>query len=259
MTRRIKASRQLLKLGTFIRSLPVVVMKTDDLVEFSRLHYHEPQTIESWAADSIVDSGLSENELELIQAIPVTRGTMLVLGLGGGREAIVFARMGFSVTGVDFVAELVDKARENATKRELNINGLVQNYAHLDLVENSFDVIWMTRAMYSSIPTRSRRVKMVHQIKKALKPGGFFICQFHLAKQSASETRLDQIRKAVAFFACGNREYEPGDKLWGDVEFLHSFSDQGEVRLELEEAGLQFTGFIPSDSKVYCGAICNKS
>ncbi|MBN1543326.1 hypothetical protein JW992_14390 [candidate division KSB1 bacterium] len=39
MSIRIKTGRFLLRLGAFISSLPVAVMKADDLIEFSRQTY----------------------------------------------------------------------------------------------------------------------------------------------------------------------------------------------------------------------------
>ena len=105
MSLRVSLARGLLRLGAFIQSLPVVVMRPDDLVEFSRQSYAKPQDVESWAEDALVDSGLTAEELDLLAAVPATTGELLLLGVGGGREAIPLARMGFRVTGVDYVAD----------------------------------------------------------------------------------------------------------------------------------------------------------
>lgn len=48
MSLRISLSRFLIQLGAFVQSLPVLVMRPDDLVEFSRQSYARPHDIEGW-------------------------------------------------------------------------------------------------------------------------------------------------------------------------------------------------------------------
>ncbi len=126
MSVRVSLARVLLLLGAFVQSLPVVVLTPDDLVEFSRQSYAKTGNVESWAEDELVDSGLSADELDLLAAAPATTGDLLLLGVGGGREAITLARMGFRVTGVDYVSAMVNRARENAARRGVSMVGLVQ-------------------------------------------------------------------------------------------------------------------------------------
>ena len=61
-----------------------------------------------------MDSGLDTDETALLKMVPFKEGKLLLLGTGGGREAIHLARIGFNVTGVDVVPEVVKKAEENA-------------------------------------------------------------------------------------------------------------------------------------------------
>ncbi|NIV37994.1 MAG: hypothetical protein GWN58_53840, partial [Anaerolineae bacterium] len=49
MSIRVSLARFLLQLGDFVQSLAVVVMKPDDLIEFSRQTYDKPQNVEGWA------------------------------------------------------------------------------------------------------------------------------------------------------------------------------------------------------------------
>lgn len=258
MSFRINLGRSLLRLGAFVESLPVVVMKPEDLIEFSRQTYSRLQNVESWAEDSIVDAGLNQSELELINAIPIKSGELLLLGVGGGREAIPFVKMGYKVTGVDFVENLVERAKENAKKHGVTISGLVQEISQLNVPHNSFDIVWLSRAMYSCIPTRRLRIEMVRRITNALKPGGFFLCQFHKDDRNMPSQRGVKLRRLVAFLTFGNMEYEPGDILWGNIEFVHSFSSADQVLAELEQGGLEIMGITKATNDIECGVISRK-
>jgi hypothetical protein len=78
--------------------------------------------------------------------------------------------------------------------------------------------------MYSCVPTKKRRVEMLRKISKALKPGGYFACQFNWDRRSKPSPTGELVRRAFALLTLGNLGYEKGDMLWGNVEFAHAFS-----------------------------------
>jgi len=233
---RITLARFLIRFGRFIESLALMVMRPDDLVEFSRQTYDKADNIESWSSDENIESGLDPDETVLLEKIPIKGGKLLLLGAGGGREAIYLAKKGFEVTGVDFSEGMVESALENAQKRGLTISGLVQEISQLDVSDSSYDIVWLSTAMYSSIPTRRRRLMMLRRISKALKPRGYFICQFHWDARMNVSLKGEFIRGVVSFLTLGNLRYEKGDMLWHNLEFIHAFSSEKDLRSEFEEA-----------------------
>lgn len=255
---RIRFSKYLLALGSFIQSLPVVIMKPDHLVEFSRQSYAKPNSIESWSEDSLIESGLAEDELKLLSYLPERKGDLLLLGVGGGREAIPLAKMGFQVTGVDYIPTMVDRAKGNAIKHGTSIEGLVQEISNLMVPECSYDIVWLSRSMYSCVPTRARRVQMVQRIFRSMKPGGYFLCQFHREPLIQHSRKSKFLRQAIAVLTWGNTEYQEGDKLLFNKEFLHPFSLEQEIRSELEDGGLSVLNFQIDVNPVRCGVICRK-
>jgi hypothetical protein len=50
---RIRLAHFLIRLGRFIQSLALMVMRPDDLVEFSRQTYDKKDHVESWSSDEI--------------------------------------------------------------------------------------------------------------------------------------------------------------------------------------------------------------
>jgi SAM-dependent methyltransferase len=215
--------------------------------------------VEGWAEDSLVDSGLHADELDLLSDIPEKSGKLLLLGIGGGREALVLAKMGFQVTGVDYVPGMVERAKENAVKRGTEIEGLVQEISNLDVPAATYDVVWISRSMYSCVPTRARRVDLVRRITQALKPGGYFLCQFQRGSGEQHSAKGRFLRRVIAACSLGNLAYEEGDMLWLNVEFLHVFTSEDEIRSELEEGGLQVLRFQTEVNPVRAGAVCRKS
>jgi SAM-dependent methyltransferase len=256
---RIHLARFLLQLGDLIKTLPVVVMKPDDLVEFSRQAYARSNNVEGWAEDALVDSGLSADELDLLAAFPGKSGDLLLLGVGGGRDAIPLARMGFRVTGVDYVTAMIDRAKKNAISRGVTLDGLVQEISQLDLPAHSYDLVWLSAAMYSCVPTRARRVEMVRRIARTLKPGGYFLFQFHWNPQLKYTARSRFVRRLITACTLGNFAYEEGDILWLNVEFVHAFATQDAIRSEIEEGGLSVLRIQTSPSSVRGSAVCIKN
>ncbi len=243
MRPRVAVGRALVAAGRFVQSLAVAVMRPKDLVEFTRLTYARASTVEGWARDDFIDAGLTADERGLVERLPAKAGRVLVLGVGGGREAIALAKLGYEVTGVDFVAAMVDQARENARRRGVEIAGLVQDFSRLDVPAGSFDAVWLTSGSYSSIPSRKARARMRDRVRAALRPGGMFLFEVIFDPGRPSSRRGERLRKAAALLTLGNTSYEPGDTLASGIEFIHVFGSEAEVRREVEGDGFEIAGF----------------
>ncbi len=253
MKSRIMLGRFLIRVGAFVQSLAVAVMRPAELVAVSRQRYTSPDVVDSWGEKEWVDSGLDDDETTIMDKIPLKQGRFLILGLGGGREAIDLARKGFEVTGVDFVSEMVEKAKENASRSGVSIEGVVQEFSTLDMPVGSYDIVWISEIMYSCIPTRKKRVETLKQISKLLKPGGYFVCQCAYNPNHRSR-KGELIRKAFAFLTLGNFWYENGDALWSNMEFIHTFTSEDELRSEVAESGFEvFYTHIPETFKEWSG------
>jgi len=246
---RTALGRFLTRFGRFIQSLAVMIMKPDDLVEFSRHAYSGPGALEEWTRRELLELGLRQEEKVLLEKIPIKKGKLLLLGLGGGREAIPLAKIGFQVTGVDFVPFLVQQAKKNALNQGVVLEGLVQDISKLAVDSNSYDLACLFSAMYSCVPTRTRRIEMLKRILKALKPGGYFLCQFQFYSRLPDSPKTELLRKFFAFLTFGNFRYEKGDMIWRELEFIHTFSTRNSLLSEFEQSGFQVIEInIPEDT-----------
>jgi signal peptidase I len=236
---RISFGKFLIRLARFLESLPPAVMRPDELIEYGRRHYGRASTVELWVGDTVVDRGLNTEESATLTEVPRRDGRALVLGLGGGREAIALAKMGFAVTGVDYIPEMMTRAQENAARRGVTITGLVQDMCDLDVPAEAFSLVWLSAGMYSCLPTRSRRIELARQVRRVLEPGGWFVCGFSWDPAHAPNPTGVALRRALAVVTLGNRSYEPGDVLWGGVEFMHVFCAESDLRAEFDLSGLE--------------------
>jgi SAM-dependent methyltransferase len=165
------------------------------------------------------------------------------------------ARRGFEVVGVDYVPEMVQRATEHAAREGLRIEGLVQDYSRLEAPTESFDLVVLSAGMYSGIPTRKKRVRMLQAIARSLRPGGYFVCQFQFDPQV--NPRSTRVRKAVAFLSLGNFWFEAGDIVWG-TEFIHNFSSSEELRAEFAQGGFLVTYLPDLNQADRYGAVLQK-
>lgn len=259
MRLRIVSARFLIRLGGFIQSLALMVMRPNDLVEFGRQTYAGDKVVESFGCQDLVYPTLHLDEQTLLNKLPLKKGRLLLLGVGDGREAIPLAKMGFEVTGIDFVPEMLNKARENAAQHGMKIEGLVQEISTIDVPPASYDVVWLSAAMYSCVPTRCRRMEMLQRISKALKPKGYFICQFRWDTKDGPAHLWELARKVVAFLTVGNLSYEKGDTLSNNIEFIHAFSQEDEVKSEFAEGGFEVIHLHIAEELLLGGAVLRKS
>jgi ubiquinone/menaquinone biosynthesis C-methylase UbiE len=255
-----RLARSLIRLGAFIQSSAVMVLTADELAEFGRRYYARRGSILGWNRDDLVDSGFVPEERSLLERLPIRTGRMLVLGLGGGREAIPFAKMGFEVTGVDFIPEMVQNAVTNAKRHGVKIRGIVQDISTLDLPGEPFDVAWLSAAMYSCIPTSRRRIEMIRRIGHSLKEEGYFACQFHWNERRQSSKKVALLRRLLALLTLGNLTYQDGDSLWANAEFIHAFSSEDDLRREFAAAGFRVVWLnVPTGQLIRGEALLRKA
>lgn len=255
---RIALARFLIRLGKGIQSLALLVMTPGDLIAFGRETYGRPAGVSDWSGADWVDEGLLPEEAALLERSPVQGGRLLLLGLGGGREAIALAKRGFSLTGVDFVPAMVVRAKAHAARHGVALEGLVQEISRLAVPPGSHDLVWLSTRIYSAVPGRARRVQMLRRIAPALRRGGCLVCQFHWEPEPRISPRAAQLCRLFARLIGGYRDFEPGDQLWGHVEFIHGFSDPAVLNAEFAAGGFELLHLALSAENRCGGAVLQR-
>lgn len=237
MRPRLAFATLLHRAGELLRSLPVVVLHPRDMVEWSRQTYERGARL--FAEVNDVDEGLGDDELALWARVPARRGRVLVLGGGGGREAVWFARQGCEVAAVDFSAQMLEQTRASLERRGFAFHGWVGDIALVEAPPASFDLVWTSMFLYSAVLNRARRVAMLRRIADALAPGGVLVVSFVWQPAALSSRKAVVARKLVAWVTRGNTAYENGDQMFGTLEFRHTFADENDLRDELDAGGFE--------------------
>jgi len=149
---------------------------------------------------------------------------VLVAGAGGGREMIALARMGFSVSGFDASAELVEACRTNLAKA--GVTGDIVHASPGAVPEGppTHEALVIGRGVYHHIPGQARRITFLYDCRRRVKGGSpIAIGDCHMRAAPSRLARL-AIHPAI----------EQGDSV-GDA-FNHYFTDR-EIIFELEQAG----------------------
>ena len=96
---------------------------------------------------------------------------ILDIGTGPGFFAIILAQLGFKVTAIDYTAEMLIKAKQNAGKLKNKINFQQMNAQQLTLDSNSFDAI-VTRNLTWNLPKPQTAYQEWYRV---LKPNGILL------------------------------------------------------------------------------------
>jgi ubiquinone/menaquinone biosynthesis C-methylase UbiE len=106
------------------------------------------------------------------------RGALLDLACGTGRHAVEFSRLGWAVTGVDYGADLLERARVNAQTAGVEVALHEQDMRQLDLGAQRFDAV---TCLFDSIgypQTDEGIVAALSAARRHLEPDGVLVAEF---------------------------------------------------------------------------------
>lgn len=104
-------------------------------------------------------------------------GTILDAGCGTGENALYFAGRGHNVTGIDFLAEPIDRAKKKAAQRGLTATFLVMDALALNGLTAVFDTV-LDSGLFHVFDDADRK-RYVDGLATVLKPGGkLYLCCF---------------------------------------------------------------------------------
>ena len=122
------------------------------------------------------DIGRPQKEfVDLVRRGEIT-GSVLDIGCGTGEHALFFAGEGYAVWGIDSTPLAIQKAREKADERGLQVHFLVLNSLALSMLNRKFDTV-TDSGLFHTLSDEDRPV-FLDSLANILSPAGkyFMLC-----------------------------------------------------------------------------------
>jgi SAM-dependent methyltransferase len=218
-------------------SFAAVIMRPEEMVDYVKRVYNEENgdDFQAYSESEFVKRGLMPWEETVINKYVDKRDSFLVLGAGGGREAIALAKRGFKIVGIDSSELMIKAAKENAASEGVEVDFQTADLYDLPFPKKSFMYCLLSCLMYSAIPTRGMRIELLSKLRYILKDDGLLI--IHFIFNPARKERVIKTKKFIARVFNGNLDYQPGDELIPPNHFLRHFKDKEEIASEAQEGG----------------------
>ncbi|MGY5853437.1 MAG: methyltransferase domain-containing protein [Candidatus Thorarchaeota archaeon] len=119
-----------------------------------------------------------------------SRGTILDLGCGQGRDTLPLARLGYEVTGVDISQIGIEQMLTEAKRKNLKVKGIIANIYEFP-IGSDFDYILLDSILHFYKREREKEIRFVQRIMNEMKVGAA-LCIF-VSKSKVTEPILESI------------------------------------------------------------------
>ena len=208
--------------------------------EFVRKSFTTEKTVSDYTK-AVREIGLWESEKIMIEKYFNPESRILDIGCGAGRTTIGLYKLGYHlVEGLDLSEAMIIQARRISKELNYNIAFSVGDAACLDFDDDTFSTALFSFNGIMQIPGRENRIRVLKEIKRILKPKGYFLFSTHDRDGSKEyESFWKEEKRKWALHIQNKSLHEFGDRVIKMEErdtFLH-FPTREEVISSLKEAG----------------------
>jgi len=208
--------------------------------EFIRKSFTTEKTVSDYAK-AVTEIGLWESEKIMIKKYFNPESRILDIGCGAGRTTIGLYELGYHlIEGLDLSEAMIVQAKRISKELNYDITFSVGDAAFLDYDDETFEAALFSFNGIMQIPGRENRIKVLKEIKRILKPKGYFLFSTHDRDDSKEyKSFWKEEKRRWALHLQDGSLHEFGDKIIKNEErdvFLH-FPTREEVISSLEEAG----------------------
>ncbi|MBE9508734.1 MAG: class I SAM-dependent methyltransferase [Chloroflexi bacterium] len=144
--------------------------------------------------------------VRMMQLVPPAQ--ILDLCCGFGRHAIPLAKMGFTVTGLDYSGDVLAQAREDAARFEIDVAFCRGDMRDLPWVE-VFDGCVMLGGSFGVLEEEMENERVFHAISAALRPGGRFFLDAANRDRIVCEYVPQRRQEADGVVRCVESRFDP--------------------------------------------------
>ena len=215
----------------------MTIRKVD--TDFIRKSFTTEKTVSDYAK-AVREIGLWESEKIMIKKYFNLESRILDIGCGAGRTTIGLYKLGYHlIEGLDLSEAMIAQARRISKELKYDITFSVGDAACLDYDDDTFEAALFSFNGIMQIPGRENRIKALKEIKRILKPEGYFLFTTHDRDDKEYISLWKEEKRKWALHIQDKSLHEFGDKVIKMEErkiFLH-FPTREEVISCLKEAG----------------------
>ncbi|MGH7778643.1 MAG: class I SAM-dependent methyltransferase [Candidatus Binataceae bacterium] len=125
-----------------------------------------------------------------------------------GMDTMSWARVGATVTGVDFSQAAIDAARKLGTELKIPAAFVCSNiYDAPSVLSGQFDIVFTSYGALCWLPDLKRWAQVAAHF---VKPGGFFyIAEFHPLTQCFDTDNPTELKSRISYFETAQQEFPP--------------------------------------------------
>ena len=213
--------------------------KTKVDTEFIRKSFTTEKTVLDYAR-AVKEIGLWESEKMMIKEYFSPENRILDIGCGAGRTTIGLYKLGYHlIEGLDLSEAMIVQARRISKEFNYNITFSVGDATCLDYDDEIFGAALFSFNGIMQMPGRENRIKVLKEIKRILKPKGYFLFTTHDRDDKEYISLWKEEKRKWVLHLQDKSLHEFGDKIIKMEEreiFLH-FPTREEVISCLKEAG----------------------
>ncbi|MCA9140138.1 MAG: class I SAM-dependent methyltransferase [Planctomycetales bacterium] len=163
-------------------------------------------------------------------------GRMLDAFCGQGREAELFAAAGYDITAIDTLDWMIEAAIRYQSEIGFPANFQTHSFSSFTPSE-PFDIVYTSCWMYSTLQGSAQRREFLGHCRRLCRDDGLAVLSY-VSNRSGSKLAASMrflVVRATAWMTMGNRNSEPGERIYTGL-FWHHLDDDS-VRRETESAG----------------------
>lgn len=215
-----------------------------DKPSLSRLVEHSYQSNPSYYDPGNYDYTWEEEIIAPLRS-QTNGNNLLVAFCGKGRESRIFARHGFTVTGIDREAFMIEDAIKIAQTTGLDSRFLCVDFNEYKTT-SPYDVVYTSTWMYTTYLDLQSRLAFLKKCEELRAPDGVTVISYRIRKDNKMDALAYLVARTVGLLSFGNRSVTKGDRIENGL-FWHYFTE-AEIERELQEAGMETRYHKPSEN-----------
>jgi SAM-dependent methyltransferase len=151
------------------------------------------------------EGGPRHELVDVVESGRIAPGRAIDLGSGTGSNAIFLAQHGFDVTGVDFVASAIERARQSAGEAGVAVRFVLDDLTQMRQVEGTFDFL-VDHGTLDDLRPKDRDLYLQNLLVLS-RPGSQYLLWVH-------EWPWRWWERLLARLFGGGVAFEPGEAQW---------------------------------------------